>query len=130
MHEFTLEVHLQDHVFADASYAVHTETFTVTVIHPCDETLIDAIALDPVVTSLEIILPFPVTGSDKVGIPVEPEDSASQNYGAADGYSFCGARELHVIDLADNSEIDLATSSMVSFTNQILTFSPTEAGVW
>jgi len=86
VYEFTFLVNLQDQALADASYAVHTATFPVFVLNPCDETVIDAIALDPVVTSLEIILPFPVTGSDKVGIPFEPEDSASQNYGAADGY--------------------------------------------
>ena len=34
-----------------------------------------------------------------------------------------------MVDLADNSEFDLATSTFVSMSSQTLTFTPTEAGI-
>ena len=100
------------------------------MIDACDTTVIDPIVFDPNVSTLAIVLPIPDVGTDEIYIPDEPQDSASITYGNNDGYTFCGARQIHVVDLADNSEFDLATSPFVSITGQTLTFTPTSIGVY
>ena len=72
VHQFEFHVSLISGVLADASYTLHTDPFTFTVVDACDTTIIDPIVFDPDVSTLAIALPTPNVGTDEINIPNEP----------------------------------------------------------
>jgi hypothetical protein len=129
VHSISIEYSLVNY----PTVARSTKTVTITVTEPCKTaTVIDPVLFDDAaISALMIVLPYPVLDSDNIMISTEPKDSASRLYGLQDGYQYCGARELFVVDLADGSEFDLTTSTFVTFdsaTNSLV-FTPTVAGV-
>ena len=98
-----LEVYLDAHT---TSYPVHTDIFTVTVTEPCDSTVLDELTYMPDQELFEVLLPKKVSLTLTV-----PKDSLSKTSGdLPDGYTFCGARTLNLVDRQTSETLNLATS--------------------
>ena len=58
------------------------------------------------------------------------KDTSSKNFGTLDGYTLCGSRQAHLIDLSSNLEVDLTGLKGITMSSDLstLSFVPTIKG--